>query len=89
MKRKISLVTLSACAALAGAQASAQEPQPTPQQQGVVASPNPTIDDSKTTAIEPRKITVTKIQPANSATAAPMKRKATRPKRRRTRPRTD
>jgi hypothetical protein len=80
MKRKISLVTLSACAALAGAGASAREPQ---QQQGqqVIASPNPTIDDSKTTAAEPDEITATKIQPATNTTAAPMK-KATRPKRR-------
>jgi hypothetical protein len=80
MKRKISLVTLSACAALAGAGASAREPQQQGQQ--VIASPNPTIDDSKTAAAEPGEITATKIRPATNTTAAPMK-KATRPKRKR------
>jgi hypothetical protein len=79
MKRKISLITLSACAALAGA--SAQEPQQQ-QEQHVIASPNPTIDDSKSTAVEPGKVTVERIQPATTATAAPMKQ-ATRPKRKR------
>ena len=83
MKRKISLVTLSACAALAGGRASAQEPQQ--QEQHVIASPNPTINDSKTTAIEPGKVSGTRVQPATSTTAAPMKKRTTRPKRKRTR----
>src|SRR5919205_742782 len=45
-------------------------------QQGgqVIASPNPTIDDSKTPAKEiPKGVEVRPIQPAQSATAAPMK----------------
>ena len=78
MKRKISLVALSACAALTGA--SAQEPQQQQQEQHVVASPNPTIDDGKTTAVEPGKVTVRHVTPDTATTAAPMK-KATRPKR--------
>ena len=87
MKRKLSLVTLSACAALAGAGASAQEPQQQ-QEQHVIASPNPTIDDSRTTTIKPGKISGTRVQPATNTTAAPLKKK-TRPKRRRARPRTE
>jgi hypothetical protein len=59
-----------------------------PQEQHVIASPNPTIDDSKTTTIGPGKISGTKVQPAAAATAKPLKKKATRPKRRRTKPRT-
>lgn len=58
-------------------------PSPPQEEQHVIASPNPTIDDSKTTAtVEPGKISGTKIRPAAAATAAPMK-KATKPKRRR------
>lgn len=60
-------------------------PPPTQQQQQqhVIASPNPTIDDSKTTApAAPGKVTATKVQPATSATSAPMK-KTTKPKRKR------
>ena len=61
-----------------------------PQEQHVIVSPNPTIDDSKTTTIEPGKISGTKVQPATTKTAAPIKKKkATRHKRRRTRSRTD
>ncbi|HEX8337917.1 MAG TPA: hypothetical protein VF621_14365 [Pyrinomonadaceae bacterium] len=52
------------------------------QEQHVIASPNPTADESRTSSVEPGKVTATRIQPAASATAAPMK-KATRPKRRR------
>jgi hypothetical protein len=61
-----------------------------PQGQHVVASPNPTIDDSKPTAAEPGEVTGTKAQPANPSTthAAPMK-KAARPKRKRTKSRTN
>jgi hypothetical protein len=55
-----------------------------PQEQHVIASPNPTVDDSKTPAIAPGKISGTKAQPATNTTAAPLKKKATRPKRRRT-----
>jgi hypothetical protein len=80
MKRKLSLVTLSACAALSGARASAQEPQQP--EQHVIASPNPTVDDSKTTTIEPGKISGTKVHPATTQTAAPMKKKTSRKRRR-------
>lgn len=59
------------------------------QEQHVIASPNPTVDDSKTTTIEPGKISGTRVQPATSTTAAPMKKKATRPKRRRKTTRND
>lgn len=58
------------------------------QEQHVVASPNPTVDDGKATADGPGKVTATKAEPAAATTAAPMK-KTTRPKRKRTRPRTD
>ena len=87
MKRKMSLVTLSACAALAGAHAPAQEPRQ--QERHVIASPNPTIDDSKTTASEPGQLTGTKVRAATTTTAAPMKKKAARPRRKRTKSRTD
>jgi hypothetical protein len=60
-----------------------------PQEQHVIASPNPTIDDSKTTTVEPGKISGTRVQPATTTAAAPMKKKAIRPKRRRTKPRTE
>ena len=53
------------------------------QEQHVIASPNPTIDDSKTTVVEPGKVSGTKVQPATSTTAAPIKKKATPPKRKR------
>ena len=77
MKRRMSLVTLSACAALAGAHAPAQEPQP--QERHVIASPNPTIDDSRTTAAaEPGELKGTKVRPATTTTAAPMKKAAGR-----------
>jgi hypothetical protein len=82
MKRKLSLVTLSACAALGGVHASAQEPPQ--QEQHVIASPNPTVDDSRTTTIEPGKISGTKVHPATTQTAAPLKKKTTPRKRRRT-----
>ena len=58
-------------------------------EQHVIASPNPTIDDSKTPAAVQPKLTATKAKPATSATAAPMKsttRKHSR-KHRRTEPR--
>ena len=51
-------------------------------QQHVIASPNPTIDDSRTTAPEPGTLPGTKVEPAAATTAAPMK-KASKPKRRR------
>ena len=45
------------------------------QEQHVIAAPNPTIDDSKTTAtVEPGKLPVTKARPTTGATAAPMKK---------------
>ena len=58
------------------------------QEQHVIASPNPTIDDSKTTTIEPGKLPGTKVQPAAGTTAAPMKttKPKPKPKRRRARP---
>ena len=56
---------------------------PPPEGQHVIASPNPTVDDSKTTTtVEPGKVSGTKVQPAASNTTAPMK-KATKSKRRR------
>lgn len=59
---------------------------PPPQEQHVIASPNPTIDDSKTTVtVEPGKVSGTKVRPTNSTTAAPLKKKPTRHKRRHTR----
>ncbi|HEX7314277.1 MAG TPA: hypothetical protein VF297_10160 [Pyrinomonadaceae bacterium] len=90
MKRKLFLLTLLACAALTLARASARGQQQTtntmpkpPQEQHVIASPNPTVDDSKTTTlVEPGKVTGTRVQPATTTTSAPMK-KATRPKRKR------
>jgi hypothetical protein len=62
-------------------------PPPPPQQQHVNASPNPTVDDGKTSTEAGRgKVEAQKVQPANGATAAPMKTdKPT--KRRRARPR--
>lgn len=78
MKRKLSVATLSACAALASA--SAQEPTPQPEQH-VIASPNPTIDDSRTTDA-PGKISAAKVQPAATVNAAPFKQKTAVRKRR-------
>lgn len=58
-------------------------PEQQQQQQHVIASPNPTIDDSKTTiAADPGTVTATKAQPATATTSAPMK-KAVKPKRKR------
>ena len=57
--------------------------QPPPPGQHPSVPPNPTIDDSKTTAtVEPGTVSGTKVQPAAAKTAAPLK-KATRPKRKR------
>jgi hypothetical protein len=78
MRRRLSLVTLSACAALAGTRGSAREPRQ--QERHVVASPNPTIDDGKPPAARPGEVSGTKVRPATTTTAAPMK-KAARPKR--------
>jgi hypothetical protein len=63
------------------------------QEQHVVASPNPSIDDSKTPATaNPKKVEVKPVQPAQSATHAPLKT-TTRPKSRskhtRTKPHAD
>lgn len=65
-------------------------PQKTDQQQEqhVIASPNPAIDDSRPAAVGAGKVTAGKVEPATSTTAAPMK-KATKPKRRRARTRTN
>ena len=87
MKRKL-FATLLTSAVLAGTHAQAggtqqdmpqQQDKNTPEQQEqhVVASPNPTIDDSKTTAIEPGQVTSAPVQPDVTATAAPMKPAAT------------
>jgi hypothetical protein len=55
------------------------------QQQHVIASPNPTVDDSKTpAATEPAKTDAAKVQPAQTTTAAPMKTTKPKSKRRRT-----
>lgn len=62
---------------------------PPPPEQHVIASPNPTIDDSKTTAtVEPGKVSGAKVRPAHTGTTAPLKKKkATRHKRKHTRKR--
>ena len=92
MKSRPFLVMLLACGVPMPPQnTNAQSPQntnaPPPQEQHVIASPNPTIDDSKTTAlVEPGKVTATKARPASARTAAPMKKAtkpATKPKRKR------
>jgi hypothetical protein len=47
---------------------------PQPAQTGVVASPNPTIDDSKARPSDaPRQVEGTPVQPAAATTGAPMK----------------
>ncbi len=48
------------------------------QEQHGVASPNPTIDDSKSRAVEIPKGGLKSIKPAQSSTAAPMKSKPRR-----------
>jgi hypothetical protein len=52
-------------------------PQPTneqPAQTGTVASPNPTVDDSKSKPSDTSKqAEATPVQPADATTAAPMK----------------
>ena len=82
MKRKL-FATLLTSAVLAGAHAQSggtqqdmpQQDKNTPEQQEqhVVASPNPTIDDSKSTAVEPGQVTSAPVRPDATATAAPMK----------------
>jgi hypothetical protein len=59
------------------------------QEQHVIASPNPTVDDSKTTVVEPGKISGTQVQPATNTTNTPLKKKASRSRHKRKRPRTD
>ncbi|HEX3558810.1 MAG TPA: hypothetical protein VHU19_06385 [Pyrinomonadaceae bacterium] len=67
-------------------------PQPTSnaqpaQQKQVVASPNPTIDDSKTKPGEATKVEGTQVQPAATTTDAPLKTtKGKKSKHRRTKP---
>jgi hypothetical protein len=56
---------------------------PNQQERHAVASPNPTIDDGKTTAAEPGELTGTKVRPAAATTDTPMKKKASGPKRKR------
>lgn len=95
MRHKL-FVTLLATAALSGAHAraggtqkdmprqDAQQKQQGEQQQEeehIIASPNPTIDDSKTTDVGHGEISSTRVQPVSATTAAPMKEEATRPKR--------
>ena len=66
--------------------AAADNPVPAPTQNTnappqPAVPPNPTIDDSKTTAtVEPGTVSGTKVQPTATNTAAPLK-KATKPKR--------
>ena len=90
MKRKL-FITFLTSAALACAHSQAggtqndmppQNTQPPQQEQHVIASPNPTIDDSKPAPVEPGKVTSASIQPASATTAAPMK-PAAKPKRKR------
>ena len=87
MRRK-QFVMLLTGAVLSGAHAQAggaqndmprQETNTQQQEQHVVASPNPTIDDSKSTSVEPGKVTVERVEPNTATTAAPMK-KATKSK---------
>jgi hypothetical protein len=61
--------------------------QPAQQKQSV-ASPNPTIDDSKTkTSDAPKKVEGTQVQPAAATTEAPMKiTRSKKSKHRRTKP---
>ena len=67
-------------------------PQPTTgnaqpaQQKQVVASPNPTIDDSKTKPGDATKVEGTPVQPAATTTDAPLKTKSKKSKHRRTKP---
>lgn len=58
------------------------------QQRQVIASPNPTVDDSKTpTDVGPKKVEAKPIQPAQGSTQAPMKTtKKKKSKRRHTEP---
>jgi|GEM_PF-6478713 len=45
-----------------------------PAETHVIASPNPTIDDSKTRAVEtPPKVEAARIKPASATTTTPMK----------------
>ncbi len=94
MKRKL-FVTLLTTAALTGAHARAagaqsdmpqQKTDAQQQEQHVIASPNPTVDDSKPTPVEPGRVTSARVEPAVTATAAPMKpAPKPKPKRKRTR----
>ena len=65
-----------------------QNTNPQPAQTGVVASPNPTVDDSKAKPSEaPKKVEGTPVQPAATTTQAPMKTtKSKKSKHRRTKP---
>ena len=65
-----------------------QNTNPQPAQAGVVASPNPTVDDSRTKPSDaPKKVEGTPVQPAAATTQAPMKTtKGKKSKHRRTKP---
>ena len=61
-----------------------------PAQTNVVASPNPTIDDSKTKASDaPKTVEGTPVQPDATTTGAPMKTTKSKKKHRRTKPNSD
>ena len=84
MKREL-FVALLTGAVLSGAHAQAGEAQndmprqdanTQQQERHVVASPNPTIDDSKSASVEPGKVTVERVEPTTATTAAPMKKTA-------------
>lgn len=81
------LLIFSALAAAANGMNDQNQGEPQQQQQ-VIASPNPSIDDGKAPAdAGPSKVEATKVQPARGNNAAPMK--TTKSKRRRPRPRRD
>jgi len=81
----ITFVTLACSGASAQDNGTARPPQQ--QEQHVIASPNPTIDDSKTPSTTDLKVEVTRLPPAQGTTAAPFK--TAKPKRKRIRARTD
>jgi hypothetical protein len=62
------------------------------QERHVIASPNPTVDDSKSGAADDAgKVTATRIRPTQATSDAPLKTTTAKPKpkRRRTKPRND
>jgi len=65
-----------------------QNANPQPAQTGIVASPNPTVDDSKAKpAGAPKQVEGAPVQPAATTTGAPMKAtRSKKSKRHRTKP---